>query len=269
MPLRPVLFLVVILLLPSLLIAQDRIFTRTYQSGVLPYGVMEIEYWNTVLAGRDKFHRQLNQRLELELGLGKKVQTALYLNVSSESAAVNDSTITSASKIGFSNEWKVQLTNPYVNAWGTTLYGELGVSADEVELETKIILDKVWGKNVFAFNLVSELEFETEYESAEHKIETEVETPFELTFAYMNFIGKHTGLGIEATNYNSVSEAGGWENSVWYAGPTFHVHGERWWINLNIQPQLFNAHTSSISPEHSETVHYDKIDTRLILSFTL
>src|SRR4051812_5570403 len=64
--------------------AQDRIFTHTYQSNVLPYSTMEFEYWGTLRSGRTNFYNAFDHRIELELGTGKNWQTAFYINLSKE-----------------------------------------------------------------------------------------------------------------------------------------------------------------------------------------
>src|SRR6185369_5798181 len=183
--------------------SQDRVFSLTYQSDVLPAGVKEMEYSTTVRSGRKEFYNAIDQRLELELGLGKKVQTAFYLNLNSEKIGVGDSLIIGKTEAGFSNEWKFKLTDPVANNVGSALYAEVGFNGDEIELEGKIILDKRFGNNLVAFNGV--YEYEIEFEAEGDEIEAEVETPWELDFAYMHFIGSHCGLGLEVRNHNEVS----------------------------------------------------------------
>src|SRR5204863_9653339 len=66
--------------------AQDRNFARTYQSITLPKGNKDIEVWNTFRSGRNNFYRRIDQRIEFEVGLTDKLQTAFYLNASHISA---------------------------------------------------------------------------------------------------------------------------------------------------------------------------------------
>ena len=57
--------------------AQDRSFARTYTSNVLPKGAIDLEFWHTSRIGhKDQFFHAQDQRIELEFGLGKNVQTA-------------------------------------------------------------------------------------------------------------------------------------------------------------------------------------------------
>jgi hypothetical protein len=252
----------------SVATAQDRIFTRTYQTSILPQGVMELEFWNTLRTGRQSFQRNIDHRVEFEFGLGGNVQTALYLNVHTKTEIQGDSTLVTRTTTGFSNEWKLKLTDPSIRSFGTALYGEIGVEGNEYELETKLIVDKHLGRNVFAANLISELEYEFEYEKETQKVKRELETPVSLSLAYLRFIGKSFGIGLEATNYNDIEESA-WKSSVWYAGPTLHAHGNGWWVNFNLQPQLYNVRLSDDFPQRIDNRHYDRVDARVILSFTL
>ena len=60
---------------------QDRYFARTYTANVLPKGSIDIEFWHTSRFGhKDQFFHAQDQRLEVEIGLGKKLQTAFYFN---------------------------------------------------------------------------------------------------------------------------------------------------------------------------------------------
>ena len=133
----------------SLVNCQDRLFTYTYQSSVLGKGQREIEVWNTVHWGREDFYRAFKHRIEFELGLGSRLQTAFYLNLKSTAMQIkeiNNSFITSETDFSFSNEWKYKLSDPVANKIGSALYGELTVSKDEIEIEAKIILDKKSGR---------------------------------------------------------------------------------------------------------------------------
>src|SRR5690242_16308368 len=84
-------FLLVILFTGSVF-SQDRNFARTYQSITLAKGIKDLEVWNTLRTGRDDFYRRLDQRIEFEVGLTDKLQTALYLNASHISAFVSGTT---------------------------------------------------------------------------------------------------------------------------------------------------------------------------------
>src|SRR5262245_34530149 len=58
----------------------ERHFTYTYESAVLPAQAKEIEVWTTPRLGRDDYYARFDQRLEFEVGLTDRLQTSLYLN---------------------------------------------------------------------------------------------------------------------------------------------------------------------------------------------
>jgi len=244
--------------------SQDRVFTHTYQTNVLPSGVKELEYWSTLRSGKKEFYNALDQRFELELGLGGNLQTAFYFNTKTVKQKVGDA-IVSSTETGFSNEWKYKFSDPVANKLGFGLYGEIGFAGDEIELEGKVLLDKKFGNNLVAFNFVGE--YEIEYEVEGDEIETEAETPVELDFAYMHFLGSHAGIGAEIKNHNEISDEG-WENSAWYAGPSLHFNGNNWFVNFNVMPQLFNTKKEEGDTENLDLIHHEKVEARVIVSFT-
>ena len=68
--------------------AQDRLFTYTYQSTVLNKGQRELEVWNTLRTGRQDYYARFDNRTEFEIGLGKNLQTAFYLNLTAKTQTV-------------------------------------------------------------------------------------------------------------------------------------------------------------------------------------
>ena len=228
---------VIAVALSSGLFAQDRQFAWTYQSNVLPVGSRDLEVWNTYSAGRNEFYHALAQRLEFEAGVAKNLQTALYLNVTQKyfQDAENGNKLTRSTAFSVSNEWKYRLLNPSVNVVGMALYGEVLLSPDEFELETKLILDKRIGHHLFAFNAI--LENEYEYHNEAGNVEAEWEMPVEFDFGYMYNFNMNIGLGIEARNHNII-EDGDWESSALFAGPSLFVASKGFYAIFNILPQL-------------------------------
>ena len=88
--------------------AQDRVFAYTYQTNVLNKGDFDFEFHNTFKTGKVGkyspyvFGQSLKQRLELEFGLGHKVQTAFYFNSElSQSADKSSTEINQELKVNF------------------------------------------------------------------------------------------------------------------------------------------------------------------------
>ncbi len=250
--------------------AQDRVFCHTYQSNVLPANVVDLELWTTLRSGKQDYFNAYEHRIEFEVGLGKNIQTSIYFNHSDKTALkrINDSTsvFDKSTSSGFSNEWKFKLSDPVVNKIGTALYAEVTGKGREWEFEGKLILDKKIGKNLFALNLIGEYEIETELNRNETELEGEF--PVKLNLAYMHFIGKRAGIGIEAINKNKIGQEDGWEHSVWFAGPVLHFHGERWFINFNFIPQWINMKKEKSTDSNLVLTDYEKIESRAIISYS-
>ena len=224
--------------------AQDRHFSWTYESTTLPKGAIDVEPWVTFSSGRDHYYNKYESRLEFETGLTDRLQTALYLNTSHETKAILNEDgevigLGESTGFSFSNEWKLNLINPSVNPFGLGLYGEYGISTDEVELEFKLLLDKKTPKSILAYNLVTELEFEKEFEeeAGEGEIETEKEFIIENDLAYMYMFKPNIGLGAEVRNHNEFVE-GEWEHAALFAGPTLFYSQKNFFAIINVLPQI-------------------------------
>jgi hypothetical protein len=249
--------------------AQDRLFTYTYQSLVLNKGQKEIEVWSTFRGGREDYFRGIDQRLEFEVGLGKRLQTAFYLNYGYAKGIETTNEIQSANThntYSFSNEWKFKLTDPVANALGSALYFEYGIGPDETELEGKVILDKQVGRTLHAFNLVGEYEFEKEFESENGGLaaETEREAYFELNYAFSFHIKEGLALGLEARNQNQFSTSSELESSVLSLGPCLSYYTNGFWLNFTIMPQIANLKGGG-----QELTEHEKLQVRLAFSFAL
>ena len=247
--------------------AQDRYFAQTYTSNVLAKGNVDIELWHTSRFGHSSgFYHGMNQRMEFEVGLGKKLQTAFYFNRFQEMQSDSAGDIETKNEIGFSNEWKYVLTKP-TSKYGIALYAELGLKGDELEWEGKFIIDRGFGKNLFAFNLVGEIEQEIEKQNGRYKFHIS-QTPVELDFGYMRYFHPDFGLGIELRNNNRIAK-GNWEHSVLYLGPTLNYRADRWFVIANYLPQLINLKKTSFAPNNKVLDVRERNEARIIIGFSL
>ncbi len=258
--------LVIGLLVNALTIsAQDRLFTYTYQSTVLSKGQKELEIWNTLRTGREDFYSRIDQRTEFEIGLGGKLQTAFYLNLTSKTTSEQDDSIKfldTENEISFSNEWKLKLLDPVVNPFGLALYGEYSIGSKEYELEGKLILDKKVNRITIAANAIYELEVEPEFEHGEMEWEKEQKADFNLALAYS--FSPAFALTLE-NSYKNVIEGGELEHSALYSGLGISYAMENFWINLTALPQIksFKGQTNT-SLNLNE---FEKLQFRLLFSY--
>lgn len=246
--------------------AQDRVFTYTYQSNVLNQGQKELEVWTTLGTDRQDYYRGFDHRLEFEIGLGSKLQTAFYLNYGYStgiSQANGIDVLNSSSSYSFSNEWKLKLSDPVANAIGSAVYFEYGLAPKETELETKLILDKQSGRFIQAFNLSGELETEKDFDHSVTKIEAENDYEFKLEWNYgLSYrINERWFAGLEFRNEN-VFEDGTFEKSILSAGPGFSYLGKGYWINFTLMPQI-----TDLKSGRRNIVGSDGFQARLIFSY--
>lgn len=247
--------------------AQDRYFAYTYTSNVLPKGAIDLELWHTSRIGHsDQFFHAQDQRMEAEFGLGKKWQTAFYFNRFQKRFSTGSNGTETSSELGFSNEWKVKLADPNTNKIGFSLYGEWGIKGgDELELETKAILDKSFGKNLIALNIVGE--HEREFDRKEGSTISEKENAIELDLGYMYNVSTNFGLGLELRNHNEIKD-GEWEHSALFAGPTINYRSDRWFVIANVLPQLRNLHKTAEAPYNRVLDEHEKVEARIIVGIS-
>jgi hypothetical protein len=245
--------------------AQDRLFTYTYQSTVLNKGQRELESWNTIRTGRDDFYVRFDNRTEFEIGLGGKLQTAFYLNLSSKTKTAMEDTVkvlSTENEIGFSNEWKLKILDPVADPVGLALYAEAGISSNEFDLEGKIILDKRIGHFTIAGNGVYEFEFAPHYQNNELAWKTEQKLDGVLGFAWS--FGTKFHLTQENT-CNNVFSDGKLAHSTLYSGLGMSYSLEKFWVNFTILPQVASFKGSTNSKLNLN--EFEKIQFRLLFSY--
>lgn len=256
--------------------AQDRQFVRTYQSNTLPKGAKDLEVWSTFRTGREYFYNRLDTRLEFETGITDKLQSALYFNASHSAFGASKDTlggiadtsisgIFQESEFSVSSEWKLNLMNSATAPFGFALYAEFGFAPNQFEIENKLILDMRTDKNMFALNLVNEYEFGYDLVSGEKELVWEDEP--EIDLAFMHLFKPTFGIGLEAVNSNEI-EDGNWNFSALSAGPTLFCSGEKYFVILNILPQLTNLHKTDDAPNNLVLNAREKLQVRLLWGFS-
>ncbi|TRZ66350.1 hypothetical protein D4R20_00710 [bacterium] len=245
--------------------AQDRLFTYTQQSNVLENGQKELEISNTFRTGKSIFYNRLDNRTEFEVGLGKNVQTAFYLNFTSMSFEENNSgvkSISSEHELSFANEWKYKISDPVANPLGFALYGEYTIGAKEYDAEFKIILDKKIKDITMAFNLVGEIEYEAKIDKNEFGWNKNKKVELYYSLAYQ--LTKNFHLTFEAINRN-LFDTEDLQGSALFAGLGFSYVKNSFWVNFTVLPQItsFKGATNN----NLNLKDYEKLETRLIFSY--
>jgi hypothetical protein len=227
-------------LVPAAAFANDRHFTFTYESAVLPQEAKELEVWTTPRLGRSNYFARFDNRLEFEVGLTNRLQTSVYLNYIATTADVETMPGQLARESAFafdgvSSEWKYKVTDPVANALGFAVYAEITGSTDELELEGKLIFDKMIGRLLLAANLIGEYEMELVRTGAAAMVDKAVEAEIDLACAF--FVRPNVALGLELRNANEIKD-GEWEHSALFLGPVVAYATPSWWVALTLMPQL-------------------------------
>ncbi|MBA3649003.1 MAG: hypothetical protein H0W62_10715 [Chitinophagales bacterium] len=271
------LFLIAFILGTHNLRATDRSFAFVYESRTLQGGLRDLEVWTTYKYGREDFFSAVENRIEFEVGLGKKLQTSFYLNLGASTVPFTtyipittttgetifepQTDLKTKFDIGFSNEWKYQLTDPITNTIGSALYCEVTIFSNEFELEGKVILDKNIDRFLTAFNLVGELEWEAKEQNSKTvwKRETKLEADYGLSYA----ITKSFNIGLEARSNNVFSHDEGFEHSALYIGPNISYRQENWWLSFAALPQIIDLKNGGRTLEDDE-----KLNARLVFAYS-
>ncbi len=262
------LFILLFTLTSTEVFGNDRRFTYTYETSVLPPGAREIEIWSTYRKDRSYFYRRLDQRVEYEFGVAPNLMSAFYLNYSwrlqDSNGDLPGGSSAESYSISISSEWKYKLLDRVADPLGLGLYGEATLGLDELELEGKLILDKQFNNVLVALNTVAENDWETELENGIQSTESILKTEFDVGIAY--FTHRQFSLGFEVRNLNKIQKRV-WEYSALFAGPVLSYATENWWATLTVLPQI----TSFRGATNGKLVLSDleKVEARLLFSFHL
>lgn len=243
--------------------SNERHFTYLYESGVLGKGNKEFELHTTMRMGKDiAYYSALDNRMEFEVGVSKRLQTAFYINFGNVSQ--DDGTGLKSVFLfrGISSEWKYQFSDPATSKLGFALYGELSLNTDMAELETKLILDKKIKRSRLALNLTFEPEWGLSSSKAINKIE------FEGTFGYSYSFSHELSAGFELRNHNEYSEDKIWEYSSMFGGPMISYSASSFWATFTVLPQIY-AFKGRADGSNLNFSDHEKLETRLIFSFRL
>jgi hypothetical protein len=238
--------------------ASERHFGYVTESAVLSPGQKELELWSTYRRGREAFYSRMDNRLELEIGVTDQLMTAFYLNYSSKTQDDGaGGLVTEAGVEGGSVELKYKLSDSVADAFGSALYGEVGLGSEEGEVEFKFIVDKRMDRLLVAFNAAYEVEakFATD--------ETEYEHIVEADFGATYFFRPRFSLGLEARTHHVMVENVDTRGAL-YVGPVLSYQHESFWIALTTQWQV--ASLGGETPGQSfELNEHERFNGRLLI----
>jgi hypothetical protein len=230
--------------------AGARRFTYVYEATTAAPGSYESENWIT-WGSSPREERRFNAvdfRNEIEFGVTEHFQIALYLADWGYRADPR------ANEHGFryqssALELIYNLTNPTTDLLGLALYGEVRAGPEELELESKVILQKNFGRFVAAYNATLEAKWEGEHlEERGGEIAESIGLSYEVSPAWL--------IGGEILHEIDLPDWSGAEDSVVYGGPNLSYRRGTWWATVTPLVQLTNI-ASEVD-----------VQTRLIFGFS-
>jgi len=249
------------------LMAQEQIFNYTYQSNILNKGQKELEVWTTVLSGKEKYYREIQNRVGYEVGLCSNLQISFYLN-SEQKAAFDDVTgeiVIEAPEISVSNGWKHKFSDPIADPIGCAGYVEFTVTMDEIVVRVKAIFDKKIRRSTHAWNITFKEGWKSIIENGEAEVGKEIKYDFNYGYSYN--LNKNWNLGVEIINKNTYIEEDDYSHSALFAGPTLGFNMDNFWLNASVFPQISGLNTSSTNSALNLD-EFTKINSRLMFSYS-
>ena len=223
---------VALLISTTVATADPRPFTFVTDTYPVGKGNWEYEQWATWQQSGDE--DVVRFRHEFEFGVADNFDLAVYLpNWRYESTEERDG-------IDFESvslEGIVYFMNPVTDAIGLGWYNEVSVGEDELEFETKLLVQKDIGNWVLAYNLILETELEHVFDEDE---ENEVEGVIEHTFGASYAFGRGDfRAGGELVVESIYEDWESYEDTLVYAGPVLsYWGGTNWFVTVTPLFQL-------------------------------
>lgn len=218
--------------------AGERRFTYSYEATTHPVGSVEYEQWVTWKTHKhdDPGFDRIEFRHELEFGITENLQLGLYLS---------DWRIQNGRSVDDGVEWRnaavefiYNLTDPVTEPIGSALYGEFKFGDELLELEAKIILQKNFGKWVFAWNGTIEAEWEGEHFDEDNGV-------FEQTLGASYQFSPSLLVGFEALHEIEYEDWSQWGDHAVYLGPNMSYRAQDWWITVTPLFQVTDVDSES------------------------
>ena len=215
--------------------AGARRFTYVYEATTSAPGTREFENWITwgTSPREDRRFNEVDFRDEIEFGVTEHFQIGLYL------ANWGYREDPAEHEHGFSYQTSAleliyNLTNPTTDLLGLALYGEILGGPEELELESKVILQKNLGRFVIAYNGTLEAKWEGDrLEEKGGEFAQSFGVSYEISPAWL--------VGAEFLHEIDIPDWSEAEDSILYAGPNVSYRRGNWWATLTPLAQLTNV----------------------------
>lgn len=258
-----------ILFLASTVLADNRLFTYTYEPETEPRGDWEVEQSITSRAGRtaavgQKDFQAWEFRTEIEHGFTEHYTASLYFNDHfthfinpGDGRRVNDNRWA-----GLSVENRYLVLDPRDHAVGLTLYLEPTYDGKNAELEQKIIFGQRFGNWKWALNLTHATEWQNDFRRREGELEISAGLARQLTPRWV--------LALELRDHNELPDYREWQNTALFLGPTLSYHRQKWWAALSVMPQICGVNFSDNpdANQHLELEGHERVNFRLLVGFS-
>jgi hypothetical protein len=255
-------------LLAGTALADNRIFTYTYEPETEPKGDWELEQSVTSRLIRNdavgqEHYSKWEFRTEVEHGFTDRYTVGFYVNDNYEHFRNPSSGETTSVNrwAGFSLENRYQVLDPVENPVGLTLYLEPTFDGQNAELEQKIILGQRHGEWKWAVNLSHATEWENNINNYEGELE--------LSAGLARHLSGRWTLGLEVRDHNELPLYKQWENSAVYVGPTLSYHRQKWWTALSVMPQVYGwSQVNSDQNIHLDLEGHERLNIRLLAGYS-
>lgn len=203
--------------------ASERRFTYIYEATTLPKGQWEYEQWITWKTAKenDRDFDRFDFRHEFEWGVTDNFQLGFYVADWRYDADKRQGDFRDVALEAIYN-----FTNPVTDPVGLSLYGEIQIGDEKLELEGKLILEKGFGPFVLAYNAILEAEWE-----GHHFVEDKGVIQQVAGISYQ--FSPRFLMGIELLHELEIPDwAGVQGKGILYLGPNFSYRTEKWWATL-------------------------------------
>ncbi|MEI7534090.1 MAG: DUF6662 family protein [Verrucomicrobiae bacterium] len=256
------------LLLAGTAIADNRIFTYSYEPETEPKGDWELEQSITSRLTRNRAVGQENYQqwqfsTEVEHGVTDRYTVGLDVNDNFEHfydpSTKNTTDVNRWAGVSLENRY--QVLDPVENPVGLTLYLEPTCDGQNAELEQKIILGQRHGEWKWTVNLSHATEWTGDVNNYEGELELSAGLARNLTERWT--------LGLEVRDHNELPLYQQWENSAVYLGPTLSYHRQKWWAAFSVLPQIYGWSQSNPDQNlHLELEGHERLNLRLLVGYS-